>query len=94
MRDIAPNVPYGESMSAQPADSAEPYEVIHLGGETAAIVPVSELRRLRAVERQASAETLDDAEAEAVLAVYDEWVAAGCPGARWHEDVTAELLRG
>ena len=55
-------------MSVQPArhpDPAEPYEVIHLGGETAAIVPLAE---------------------------HDEWVAAGCPGARSHEDVMAELL--
>jgi DNA-binding MarR family transcriptional regulator len=30
---------------------------------------------------------------EATLAAHDEWVAAGCPGARSHEDVMAELLR-
>jgi len=29
---------------------------------------------------------------EATLAAHDEWVAAGCPGARSHEDVMAELL--
>jgi hypothetical protein len=81
-------------MSAQPAGTAEPYEVIHLGGEAAAIVPVAELRRLRALERHASAEALEEAEADAVLAAHDEWAASGCPGARSHEDVTAELLRG
>jgi len=79
-------------MSVQPADSGEPYEVIHLGGEAAAIVPLAELRRLRAVERNASAEVLEDAEAEASLAGHDEWVRAGRPGARSHDDVMAELL--
>jgi hypothetical protein len=82
-------------MSMQAAghpDPAEPYEVIHLGGEAAAIVPVAELRRLRAVERHASPEALEEAEIEATLAAHDEWVAAGCLGARSHEDVMAELL--
>ena len=35
-------------------DPHEPYEVIHLGGEAAAIVLLSDLRRLRAVERRAA----------------------------------------
>jgi hypothetical protein len=50
-------------MSVQPAsypDPAEPYEVIHLGGEAAAIVPLAELRRLRAVERHAPPEALEE----------------------------------
>jgi hypothetical protein len=79
-------------MSAQ-RDSGQPYEVIHLGGEAAAIVPLAELRRLQAVERHASPEILEEAEIEAVLAAHDEWVAAGCPGALTHEEVVAELLR-
>lgn len=79
-------------MIAQPSESAEPYEVIHLGGEAAAIVPVAELRRLRAVERHAPAEVLEDAEAEAALTGHDEWVRAGRTGARSHDDVMAELL--
>jgi hypothetical protein len=48
---------YGGDITAQPAshpDPDEPYEVIHLGGEAAAIVPLPELRWLRAVERRAS----------------------------------------
>ena len=92
MPDAAREMPYGEPMSAQPADSTEPYEVIHLGGEAAAIVPVAELRRLRAVERHASAEVLEDAEMETTLAGHDAWVAEGRPGARPHDDVMAELL--
>ena len=84
-----------DRMGVQAADhpeADEPYEVIHLGGEAAAIVPLSELRRLRAVERHASPEAREEAEIEATLAAHDEWVAAGCPGARSHEDVMAELL--
>ncbi len=84
-----------ERMSVQAADQPnpeEPYEVIHLGGEAAAIVPLAELQRLRAVERHASPEALEEAEIEAALAAHDEWVAAGCPGARSHEEVMAELL--
>lgn len=86
-----------DRMTVQPADRPdpdEPYEVIHLGGEAAAIVPLAELRRLRAVERHASPDALEEAEIEATLAAHDEWVAAGCPGARSHEDVMAELLGG
>ncbi len=84
-----------DPMRVQPAgrpDPAEPFQVIHLGGEAAAIVPLAELRRLRAVERHASREALEEAEIEATLAAHDEWIAAGCPGARSHEDVMAELL--
>jgi len=84
-------------MSAQPADfpgGTEPFEVIHLGGEAAAIVPLAELRRLRAIERRASPEAIEDAGIEALLTAHDEWVAAGCPGARSHDDVARELLGG
>jgi hypothetical protein len=83
------------AMSAQPTRNQsphEPYEVIHLGGEAAAIVPLSDLRRLRAVERRAPAEILEEAEIEATLSAHQEWVAAGRPGAVSHEDAMAELL--
>jgi hypothetical protein len=86
---------YRGAMSAQPTNAQgphEPYEVIHLGGEAAAIVPLSDLRRLRAVERRASAEVLEEAEIEATLAAHQEWVAAGRPGAVSHEEAMAELL--
>ena len=79
-------------MSAQPIDSTGPYEVIHLGGEAAAIVPLADLRRLRAVEQLATAEVREDAEIEATLAGHDEWLRAGRPGARIHAEVMAELL--
>jgi hypothetical protein len=82
-------------MTAQPvtpSDPSWPYEVIHLGGEAAAIVPLAELQRLRAVERHASSEALEQAEIEATLAAHDAWAAAGRPGALTHEEVMAVLL--
>ena len=79
-------------MTAQPDGDLSSYEVIHLGGEAAAIVPLSELRRLQAVQRHASAELLEDAEVEATLSAHRDWVAAGRPGAVSHEVAMAELL--
>jgi hypothetical protein len=81
------------AMTAQPDGDADSYEVIHLGGEAAAIVPLSDLRRLQAVRRRASAELLEEAEVEATLAAHRDWVAAGRPGAVPHEVAMAELLR-
>ena len=80
-------------MTASPASDPGPYEVIHLGGEAAAIVPLGDLRRLQAVQCHASAELLEEAEVEATLAAHREWVAAGRPGAVSHEEAMAELLR-
>lgn len=79
-------------MSASAVSDPGSYEVIHLGGEAAAIVPLAELRLLQAVQRRAPAELLEEAEAEAALAAYREWVAAGRPGAVSHEEAMAELL--
>ena len=60
-------------MTAQPAapgPDTGPYEVIHLGGQTAVVVPVADFLRLRALEQAASPQELEDAEdAAAVL----EW---------------------
>ena len=66
--------------------------MIHLDGEAAAIVPLTELRRLPAIERHATPEALDEAEAEAILTAHDEWVAASSPGTVPHGEVMAELL--
>jgi uncharacterized protein (DUF849 family) len=88
---------YGFIMTAEASSSpsqAGPYEVIHLGGQAAAIVPLGELRRLRAVERHASPDAREEAEIEVTLATHDDWVAAGCPGALSHDEVMAELLHG
>lgn len=79
-------------MSAHPVESPAQHDLIHLGGQTAVVVPVDEYRRLRALEERASAEDLDAAEADAILQRHREWVAAGRPGALSHDEVMAELL--
>ena len=81
-------------MTAQPLipDPGEPYQVIQLGGQAAAIVPLADLRRLQAVGRLAPAEVVESAEIETTLAAHREWVAAGRPGAVSHEQAMAELL--
>jgi hypothetical protein len=79
-------------MTAQPDGDLGSYEVVHLGGAAAAIVPLAELRRLQAVQRHASADLLEDAEVEATMAAHRDWVAAGRPGAVSHEVAMAELL--
>jgi hypothetical protein len=65
----------GSTMTAQPADRVPArgpdtgsYEVIHLGGQAAVVVPVSDFLRLRALEQAASAQELEDAEDQAALA--------------------------
>jgi hypothetical protein len=72
--------------------SGESYEVIHLGGEAAAIVPLSDLRRLQEVARRAPADVVEQAEIETTLAAHREWIAKGRPGAVSHEQAMAELL--
>jgi hypothetical protein len=63
-------------MTAQPVQPGEPdtgsYEVIHLGGDAAVVVPMSDFLRLRALERQASTADLEDAED---LAALQRWQA-------------------
>ncbi|HEY8480933.1 MAG TPA: hypothetical protein VIL71_13990 [Spirillospora sp.] len=49
---------------------------------------------MRALERRASVEELEEAEAEAMLAEYREWEAAGRPGAVSHEKMKRSLLGG
>ncbi len=81
-------------MTAQPAGPAGtgPHEVIHLGGESAVVVPVAEYRRLRALEQLASPQEREDAETAAALEEYREWSAAGRPGAISHEQARRLLL--
>lgn len=79
--------------AAQPTE--EPYEVIHIGEHAAAVVPVDELRRLRAIARHASAEAVEAAELEEAAEIRrqtDEWIAAGRPGAVSHEAFRKVLL--
>jgi hypothetical protein len=80
------------AMSAQPSEHSGGHDAIHLGGEAAVVVPVDEYRKLTALERRASPGELEEAEADAVLAEYREWVAAGRPGEKSHEEFMAELL--
>jgi hypothetical protein len=80
-------------MTAHQASDTGPYEVIHLGGEVAAIVPLGDLRHLQAVQRRALPELLEEAEVEATLVAHREWLAAGRPGAVSHEEAMGELLR-
>jgi hypothetical protein len=80
-------------MTAQPSTPpGEAYQVIHLGGQAAAIVPLADLRRLQSVERLAPADVIESAEIETTLAAHREWVAAGRPGAMTHNEAMAELL--
>jgi hypothetical protein len=81
-------------MTAPPDSAPGSYEVIHLGGEAAAIVPLPDLRKLQAMQPHAPAELLEDAEIETTLAAHREWVEAGRPGAVSHEEAMAELLGG
>jgi hypothetical protein len=67
-------------MTAQP-DTPGPdtgsYEVIHLGGQAAVVVPVADFLRLRALEQAASPEELEDAEDTAAVL---EWKARDAAG--------------
>jgi hypothetical protein len=82
-------------MTAQHATGPDPvgrYQVIQLGGQEAAIVPLPDLRRLQAVERNAPPELVEQAEIETTLAAHRDWVAAGRPGAVSHDRAMEELL--
>ncbi len=67
-------------MSAQP-DMPGPdtgsYEVIHLGGQAAVVVPVADFLRLRALELAATPQELEDAEDTAAVL---EWKARDAVG--------------
>lgn len=83
-----------EPLPSTPVPDTAPYEVVHLGGETAVVVPVTDFLPLQALHRQASAEDLEETEIEATLAAHRAWVAAGRPGALSHEEAMAELPGG
>jgi hypothetical protein len=55
----------GNGMTAQPVESGPDtgsYEVIHLGGQAAVVVPMADFLRVRALEQAASPQELEDAE--------------------------------
>lgn len=53
------------------------YEVIHLGDQAAVVVPLGDFMRLRALERLASVEELEDAEDAAAVQDWKTREAAG-----------------
>ncbi len=62
-------------MSTQPADiAADDHDVIHLGGETAVVVPLDEYRLLKALKDRATAAEVEMA---AVIAAHRADKAAG-----------------
>jgi hypothetical protein len=83
-----------ERLPSTPVPDTSPFEVIHLGGEAAVVMPVADFLRLLALQRHASAEEREEAEIEATLAAHQAWVAAGRPGAVSHGEAMAELLGG
>jgi hypothetical protein len=78
-------------MSAQQHEPGLP-NIIRLGDETGVVVPIEEYRKLKALEGSATPEEIEAAEAEAIMAEYREWDAAGRPGAISHEEAMAQLL--
>lgn len=69
-------------MTAQPIEQPPgpdtgSYEVIHLGGQAAVVVPLADFMRLRALERLATAQELEDAEDTAALQEWQARKAAG-----------------
>ena len=82
-------------MSAGPAESGDDHDVIHLGGETAVVVPLHEYGMLAALRKRASADEIAEAEIDAAIAEHEAWKAAGRPGGTIpHEVAMAELLGG
>ena len=85
-------------MGAQPADripASDPdtgsYEVIHLGGQAAVVVAVSDFLRLRALEQAASAQELEEAEDQAALADWRAREAAGQTSYVPHDEALRRL---
>ena len=67
-------------MTAQPGTPGPDigsYEVIHLGGQAAVVVPVAEFLRLRALQQAATPQELEDAEDTAAVL---EWKARDAAG--------------
>ena len=85
-------------MTAQPAGripvtgpDTGPYQVIHLGGQAAVVVPLSDFLRLRALEQAASQQELEDAEDTAALADWRARDTAGQTSYVSHDEVLRRL---
>lgn len=75
---------------ADDADTGS-YEVIHLGGQAAVVVPVSDFLRLQALEQAASVQELEDAEDKAALADWCAREAAGHTSYVPHDEALRRL---
>ena len=60
-----------------PGPDTDSYEVIHLGGQAAVVVPVTDFLRMRALEQAATPEDLEDPEDTAAVL---EWKARDVAG--------------
>jgi hypothetical protein len=60
-----------------PSPDTGSYEVIHIGGQAAVVVPVTDFLRLRALEQAATPAELEDAEDTAAML---EWKARDAAG--------------
>jgi hypothetical protein len=77
---------------SQPRPARMPaYEVIHLGGQAAVVVPVADFLRLRALERAASPQELEDAEDTAAMLEWKARDAAGQTSYVPHDEVCRRL---
>jgi hypothetical protein len=82
-------------MGLRSSERDDGHDVIHLGGETAVVVPLQEYRMLTALKELASAVEIEEAEINAAIAEHEAWKAAGRPGGTIpHEAAMAELLGG
>jgi hypothetical protein len=83
-------------MTAQPSEVPGQPQTIRIAGEVAAVIPIGEYQRLKAIERHASPEEVAAAEAEeaeiaGVFAEYRQWVAGGEQGGMWQEEFEQSL---
>lgn len=81
-------------VSVQPSGPVDGHDLISLGGETAVVVPLEEYQLLKALKERASADEIEEAQMDAVIAEHEAWKAVGRPGAKSHQDFTAELAGG
>lgn len=79
-------------MSVQSIGPQPEHDVIRVGASEAVVIPMGDYLRLRAIERHASADEIEEAEIEAATQAHERWIAAGSPGAQSHDDVMSELL--
>ena len=82
-------------MTAQPTGAGGPdtgsYELIHLGGQSAVVVPLADFLRLRALEQSASRVELEDAEDAAAVEQWLSRESAGTTSYAGSEDVRRRL---